>query len=113
VEACFATRPPTDDFETIVAYNAMVPPQVRRWILGGRAATRELLASLNVPVLFTHGTEDQIIAPAMSRFGAEIIPGARLSVYEGTGHSPFYEDAARFDRELAAFVRTCATGSVA
>jgi pimeloyl-ACP methyl ester carboxylesterase len=37
-----------------------------------------------------------------------VIPGAKLSVYEGVGHSPFYEDAARFNAELAAFVRTAA-----
>ena len=33
------------------------------------------------------------------------IPGAKLSVYQGIGHAPFYEDAARFNTELAAFVR--------
>ena len=33
------------------------------------------------------------------------IPGARLSVYPGIGHAPFYEDAPRFNTELAAFVR--------
>jgi non-heme chloroperoxidase len=30
---------------------------------------------------------------------------ARLSIYEGIGHAPFYEDAPRFNSELAAFVR--------
>jgi pimeloyl-ACP methyl ester carboxylesterase len=34
-----------------------------------------------------------------------VIPGAKLSIYEGIGHAPFYEDAARFNAELAAFVR--------
>ena len=34
-----------------------------------------------------------------------MIPGAKLSIYEGIGHAPFYEDAARFNAELAAFVR--------
>jgi pimeloyl-ACP methyl ester carboxylesterase len=36
---------------------------------------------------------------------ASVIPGAKLSIYEGIGHSPFYEDAVRFNAELAAFVR--------
>jgi pimeloyl-ACP methyl ester carboxylesterase len=35
-----------------------------------------------------------------------MIPGARLSVYQGIGHSPFFEDAVRFNAELAAFVRS-------
>lgn len=108
VRACFATQPSPDDFEAILAYNAMVPPAVRRMLLGRRLEARELLASLDVPVLLTHGSEDPIIAPAMSRFGAATIPGSRLSLYEGVGHSTFYEDAPRFDRELAEFVRACA-----
>ena len=61
-----------------------------------------------MPVLFTQGTADTIIAPAMSRYGAAAISGAVLSLYEGIGHEPFFEDAERFDRELAEFVRTCA-----
>ena len=31
---------------------------------------------------------------------------AKLSVYQGVGHSPFFEDAPRFNAELAAFVRS-------
>ena len=40
-----------------------------------------------------------------AQYTAKTIPGARLSVYEGIGHAPFYEDASRFNAELAAFVR--------
>jgi pimeloyl-ACP methyl ester carboxylesterase len=35
-----------------------------------------------------------------------MIPGAKLSVYQGIGHSPFFEDPQRFNAELAAFVRS-------
>jgi len=38
-------------------------------------------------------------------YTAITIPGAKLSIYEAIGHSPFYEDAPRFNGELAAFVR--------
>jgi pimeloyl-ACP methyl ester carboxylesterase len=31
---------------------------------------------------------------------------AKLSVYDRTGHAPFWEDTARFNAELSAFVRT-------
>ena len=41
-----------------------------------------------------------------AKFTASVIPGAKLSIYDGIGHSPFYEDAPRFNSELAAFVRT-------
>jgi non-heme chloroperoxidase len=39
------------------------------------------------------------------QYTASKIPGAKLSLYDGIGHAPFYQDAARFNAELAAFVR--------
>ena len=41
-----------------------------------------------------------------SMYTAKMIPGAKLSVYQGIGHSPFFEDAPRFNAELATFVRS-------
>lgn len=34
----------------------------------------------------------------------ELIPGARLKMYEGVGHAPHWEDPRRFALELAAFL---------
>ena len=61
-----------------------------------------------------HGNSDKPLDPAAYRnskvgagqYTAATIPDAKLSIYEGIGHSPFYEDAPRFNSELAAFVRT-------
>jgi pimeloyl-ACP methyl ester carboxylesterase len=39
----------------------------------------------------------------MSRRLLDLNPAARLSVYEGVGHAPFYERPERFNRELAVF----------
>ena len=47
----------------------------------------------------------RVTAPDGSRYTAASAPGARLSVYPGIGHSPFWEDAERFNRELAEFAR--------
>ena len=33
------------------------------------------------------------------------IAGAKLSLYDNIGHAPFWEDTARFNAELAGFVR--------
>jgi non-heme chloroperoxidase len=38
------------------------------------------------------------------------VPGARLSMYHGVGHSPFAEDTERFNRELAAFAAAAHAG---
>jgi non-heme chloroperoxidase len=103
--ACFEVRPLREDFELILAFNMMVPPRVRKFLLENRSDPADVLPKLDLPVLLTHGEKDQIILAEMSRFAAGIIPGAKLSVYPTCGHAPFYEDALRFNRELLAFVR--------
>lgn len=37
-------------------------------------------------------------------FEVATVPGAKASFYEGIGHSPFWEDPARFNRELIEFM---------
>lgn len=105
LRACFAVQPHQDDFETMLAFNAMVPPAVRA-AMGGRTTDYyAVLRALRVPVLAIHGAADAIILPAMSRHIAAIVPGARAVFYEGIGHSPFWEAHERFDADLAAFLQ--------
>jgi non-heme chloroperoxidase len=58
-----------------------------------------------VPVLVTQGSEDKLVLRGLGELTAAVVPGARLSMYDGIGHAPFAEDAPRFNRELAEFVR--------
>lgn len=105
VHGCFEKQPTADDFEIMLSFNMMVPPKVRT-NLGGRALdATEVMAKLKIPVLVTHGDKDRNSKIGTAQYTAKTIPGAKLSVYEGIGHAPFYEDAARFNAELAAFVR--------
>jgi len=102
---CFEKQPGADDFEVMLAFNMMVPPGVRA-AMGGRQLNQDdLLKSMRLPVLVTHGDKDRLVLLAAGKYTAETISGARLSIYPGIGHAPFYEDAARFNAELAAFVR--------
>jgi non-heme chloroperoxidase len=105
VHGCFSKQPTSDDFETMLAFNMMVPPKVRAGLGGRPLDATEIMSKLKLPVLVTHGAEDRNAKLATAKYTASVIPGARLSVYEGIGHSPFYEDAPRFNAELAAFVR--------
>jgi non-heme chloroperoxidase len=105
VHGCFSKQPTADDFETMLAFNMMVPPKVRA-ALGGRPLdATEIMSKLKLPVLVTHGAEDRNAKVGVAKYTASVIPGAKLSIYDGVGHSPFYEDAPRFNAELAAFVR--------
>jgi pimeloyl-ACP methyl ester carboxylesterase len=108
VRGCFSKQPSTDDFEVMLAFNMMVPPKVREGLSGRAFDATELMAKLKLRVLVTHGAEDRNVKVGAARYIAATIPGAQLSIYEGIGHSPFYEDADRFNSELAAFVRDAA-----
>jgi pimeloyl-ACP methyl ester carboxylesterase len=107
LRACYEKQPTDADFVTAVAYNFLLPFEVRDAI-GGWAtdpdAVRAALAAVKVPTLVTHGRRDQLILPAAAAMTAAAIKGATVSLYDDCGHAPFYEDAARYNRELAAFV---------
>jgi non-heme chloroperoxidase len=103
---CFEKQPSRDDFETMLAFNMMVPPKVRANMAGRTLNIDDILAALKLPVLVTQGAADRLALPAAAKYTVEKISGAKLSLYEGIGHAPFWEDTARFNAELAAFVRT-------
>jgi non-heme chloroperoxidase len=108
IHGCFSKQPSADDFETILAFNMMVPPKVRAGLTGRPLDASEVMSKLKIPVLVTHGREDRNAKLGAGEYTASVIPGAKLSIYDGVGHSPFYEDAPRFNAELAAFVRMAA-----
>jgi pimeloyl-ACP methyl ester carboxylesterase len=103
---CFSKQPTQDEYETMLSFNMMVPPKVRVGLSGRTLEYDDLLRSLKLPVLVTHGAEDKNANLISAEYTAKMIPGAKLSVYQGIGHSPFFEDAPRFNAELAAFVRS-------
>src|SRR5580700_11149793 len=108
---CFEKQPSADDFETMLAFNMMVPPKVRAGLSGRPLDATEIMSKLAIPVLVSHGAEDKNAKVETAKYTASVIPGAKLSIYDGTGHSPFYEDAPRFNSELAALVRTANKGN--
>jgi pimeloyl-ACP methyl ester carboxylesterase len=107
LRACYEKQPDERDFAIAVAYNFMVPPYVRDALAGWStdpAQVREAFARVTVPTLVTHGRRDALILPHAAEMTASAIKGATVSYYDDCGHAPFYEDAARYNRELAAFV---------
>lgn len=107
---CFAKPLEGDDLLLAVAYNMLVPPPVRdaiaAWSTDPALAT-EALRKVRVPTLITHGRLDRLILPAAAEMTAAAVPGSRVSWFDDCGHSPFYEDAPRYNRELDAFVTEC------
>ena len=53
------------------------------------------------------GCADSRVPVEMGEHAVAKIHEAQVSIYQDIGHSPFFEDSDRFNRELADFVRSC------
>lgn len=100
---CFATTPPRAEFDRMLAYNGMVPRAVQLGLSKISADGLDVGFARVPRILLTHGARDALVLPGMSRRMLGLNSRSKLSIYPEAGHSPFYEDAARFNRELAAF----------
>jgi len=109
LQACFTAPLSREDWETALAFNAVVPPQVRAALLGKPIDTTATLAGLRRPLLVSHGRADAVTLPAMADLILSCCPTARASWYDGIGHGPFIEAPARFNSELADFARGART----
>jgi non-heme chloroperoxidase len=91
----------------VLGYNAVVPHHVRLGVSQRALDSDEVLRSLRIPVLASHGMADRVVLTATSRHIAALAPHTELSIYPEVGHSPFFEDSRRFNKELARFVARC------
>jgi pimeloyl-ACP methyl ester carboxylesterase len=62
------------------------------------------LEGFAVPTLVIAGELDALFPPDALRQVAELIPGARVQVVPGVGHSSYFEDPGTFNRLVADFV---------
>lgn len=103
LRACFGKHISSEDFETALAYNMVVPPKIRGYLLKRELDFAPVLESITVPVLVTHNRLDSVVLPAMSDTIMDHCRTAIVSWYESTGHVPFFAEAARFNGELTRF----------
>lgn len=106
VRACVAEPLAQEDFELMLGYNMASPVHARAATLKWSGSTNfaQALLAIRVPVLISHGRKDQVISPAVAQEAHRLLTTSRLSWYDTAGHSVFFEDAPRFNAELAAFV---------
>lgn len=102
VDMCFANpaQLSENDRAKLLAIGEQCPAIAREATMRRRLDNDDVLSALQIPVLCIHGTDDAIVTVASSEHNVAVIPSARLSLYERIGHTPFVEDAQRFDREL-------------
>jgi len=84
-----------------------VPARVWREVFAGLLAYDDLPAvgTIGVPTLLVWGDQDRLVSRQMQDELRSRIPGARLVVHAGAGHTPRWDDPSRFATDLAGFVR--------
>jgi len=97
---CTAEPLDPNDWSAALAWNMVVPPEVRGALISREINGDDVLANLTVPVLVTHGRSDTIVLPSMADHILATCQTAKPSWYDGVGHMPFTEDHPRFNREL-------------
>lgn len=105
VRTCLVRPVSGDDLETAVCWNVTVPARVRSGLASRAIDDDDVLRTLAVPLLVTHGREDSVVLPAMAEHVLATCPTAEASWYEGVGHVPHLEEPERFNRELADLAR--------
>jgi non-heme chloroperoxidase len=105
VRACVVKPVSDDDLETAVCWNVVVPAAIRSHLAARQLDCDDVLRTLDVPLLVTHGRADSVVLPAMAEHVLTTCPTAEASWYEGVGHVPFLEEPERFNRELAELTR--------
>jgi non-heme chloroperoxidase len=104
VEWLTSAAVPADERDVLRSTAMMFPAYARRAIYSRSQDNRDLVSVLaNTPVLLALGADDN---PVMLEDGAKLAEeysNITRSLYEGAGHSVFYEQPARFNRELINF----------
>ena len=96
---------PPEELETLLCSAMTVPARIRANLAARQIDGDDVLRTLNVPLLVTHGRADTVVLPAMAEHVLATCPTAEASWYDGVGHTPFLEQPERFNRELADLTR--------
>jgi pimeloyl-ACP methyl ester carboxylesterase len=97
---------PLPFFDRVVAESLMLPSRVWQAVADGFCAfdDRADLARIAAPTLILWGDRDAYFPGEEQKRLAGAIPGARLTVYPETGHTPHWERPERVAADLAAFI---------
>jgi pimeloyl-ACP methyl ester carboxylesterase len=100
---CFGADLTADDRYRMLGYNVAVPPYVRQALFSRAFDNDDLLPTIHKPVLVTQGARDAIVDPAVVEQQWTRIGHADIRLMANAGHTPFWGEAATFNRDLRAF----------
>ncbi|MFQ5971503.1 MAG: alpha/beta fold hydrolase [Alphaproteobacteria bacterium] len=103
----FPAREPalTQLYLELARFNTARPAESRERLYD-RAAAIDVAAlqDYRTPTRFISCERDQVFPPHVIRAAAALVPGAEVVDFPGTGHSPYWEDAPRYNRLVEEFL---------
>lgn len=102
---CFYTQPAAQDFERLLASAAVASWDMQRSVQSMKVDVARGLGKATVPVLLIYGARDALVkaGPSIAR-ATEVNPRIRATLYDESGHAPFFEEPERFNRDLSGFI---------
>jgi len=91
-------------YQTLTTFGAPAPDTIVKQLFAARIGA-DRLRELHVPTLFVVGSEDRLFPPPMIRKAASYIAGSEVTVIADAGHSPYFEQPAAWNAELASFLK--------
>ncbi|HXR77842.1 MAG TPA: alpha/beta hydrolase [Bryobacteraceae bacterium] len=100
---CFPKQLSAKELFLMLGFNLSVPPYVRQALFSRAFDNDDILPKIRKPVLITHGADDAVVRPSAVDQHKARITHAQIDMPK-TGHAPFWDDTASFNRRLRAFV---------
>jgi pimeloyl-[acyl-carrier protein] methyl ester esterase len=107
--AAFGKNPPADEveFQRELTFSTPVPTTALALKACLDYHVDYHLPNVDVPVLILVGSEDRLTNKRANRRTCELLPDARLVVFEGAGHDTQLERSEELNRELRGFLEEC------
>jgi len=113
VAVCFYQEPDAATLAQAVGYNMLVPPKVRAAARLRQEDRRAVAEATVKPAWVAWGAHERLAPAEMGQQALSHFPKAEEQIYHKSGHSPFWEEAAAFNADLAAFANRCFTPGLA
>ena len=104
----FKEKPSEEDITFLADEVCKVPEAIAGCIFFDQAVRdyRAQLSSITVPTLLCFGRASKPFPVEAGQDLAQRISGAKLIVFEESGHCPFWEESSRFNEEVSRFLMT-------
>jgi non-heme chloroperoxidase len=103
IHLCYGQDVSPEELYMILGYIVSVPPYVRQAMFSRSFDNDDLLPKIGKPVLITHGVHDPVVKPVVVEQHKTNIAHAQIDMMKNSGHAPFWDDAAAFNRRLRTF----------